>query len=372
MRQLSDEYPTGIDIGISAIIPDFQTCNQLISRLINLSPYKLFYQTYPSETKVFIFRKRHRLMKGPYMKFLHKFLSIAVAVGDRNVTEFLIDALGVNPFKASISGMTAFQVACRNGRTEVLQLLKELDFCYVESNKVFSKEYQMQKANESDYNTGLHYAALANRIEGFETVKAECAGNLGIFNGRNWIPAQCTREQILIQEDQIYVKEKLKSEFESEPKRLVSPNGKSPNALEMLDNDEYMYVIVCRDTEPNPENTLVFHQLCRINQFIKQTDDLESIGNTNKLANRSDSQKFSWKGSVTEEEKRQNMSKEQTGDEDVQVETMIIGGKTLEELEEEEYETEEKGGDQKTYGQPLKCEGPGQDDGTVRIMIIHL
>ena len=297
------------------------------------------------------------------MKFLHKFLSIAVAVGDRNVTEFLIDGLGVNPFKASISGMNAFQVACRNGRTEVLQLLKELDFSYVQSNKVFSKEYQMQKANESDYNTGLHYAALANRIEGFETVKAECAGNLGIFNGRNWIPAQCTREPILIQEDQIYVKEKLKAEFESEPKRLVNPSGKSPNALEMLDNDEYMYVIVCRDTEPNPENTLVFHQLCRINQFVKQKDEMESAGNINQLGNRSDSQKFSWKGSETEEEKRQNMNKEQREDEDVQVETMVIGGKTLEELEDEEYETEMKGGDLKSYGQRPVYEGPGLDDG---------
>ena len=113
---------------------------------------------------------------------------MAVTIGEKNVTEFLIEALGINPFKASIRGMTPFQIACQNGRKEILNLIKGFEFAYVDRVKKFDKEYQMQKVNDEDYNSGVHYAALKNRIESFECVKDECRGNLGSYNGRNWIP----------------------------------------------------------------------------------------------------------------------------------------------------------------------------------------
>lgn len=296
------------------------------------------------------------------MKFLQKFLCIAVTIGDKNVTEFLIEALGINPFKASIKGMTPFQIACQNGRKEILSLIRGFNFKYVESVKLFNKEYQMQKVNDEDYNSGIHYAALKDRIESFECVKSECLGNLGSYNGRNWIPAECTRDSRLIEEDDLFIRQKLKKEFESDEARLVRPSGKSAKALEMLDNDKYLYVIVCRDTEENPEDTLVFDQLCRINEFIKEGSDGISSGMSDTRGKRSNSETFEWKKTLVKGNEQNPME----GEEDIMVETMMVGGQTLEEMEEEEeYEIEMKGGDSNQVRRRPAFEGSNLDDGNI-------
>ena len=284
---------------------------------------------------VLLFRKRHPLMKTHEMIFLHKMLGISTFLGELKPCKLLLQGLGVNPFKESLRGMTSFQISCQRDNNQMIDFLTQFQFEYIDDGgKKFDLKRQIAKKNQIDKNSGIHYAALKDISRNFETIKNINEDILGDFNGRNWFPFECSRKEEIRESGKQYRKDEMREVLVQNKAKLVEESGRVKEAFGNLESN-YVYAIICRDIQEDPEKTLVFEQLNRINKLIKDKEtNKREVFAMNLL-------------------KKKKLLTQKTL-EDEHVETIIIGGGGSDSEEDEDEEMREmKGGNARTFGGDL-------------------
>ena len=227
---------------------------------------------------MFIFRKRHKLMKRKEMTFLQKMLGISTLLGEEKPIKLLIHVLGINPFKVSFQGMTPFQISCQRTSKNMIDFITHFDFHYIGGGKIFELQRQIAKKNKLDKNSGIHYAALKDIHQNYDTIQQINQDILGQFNGRNWFPFECSRTKKFKDSGIEFKKNQLKNKLLEHKDQLIIETGRVREGFGRLQAD-YVYAIICRDIESDPEKTLVFEQLNRINDLNQdeETNKREEI-----------------------------------------------------------------------------------------------
>jgi hypothetical protein len=210
-------------------------------------------------------------MKKKEMLFLRKMLGIATLLGEEKPMKLLIHVLGINPFKICLDGMTSFQISCQRSSKNMIDFITQFDFYYIGGGKTFDLNRQISKTCKKDKNSGIHYAALKDIPKNYEAIKNINTNILGQFNGRNWFPFECSRNPSITKSGVEFKETELRNKLLEFKNELITDTGRVNEAFGKLQTD-YIYVIICRDIESDPEKTLVFEQLNRINVLNKDDE----------------------------------------------------------------------------------------------------
>lgn len=178
------------------------------------------------------------------MVFLHKLLGVGVILNLPDMVKLLVFGFGVNPFVVGMKHMNAFQMACDCSNVNLVKFFGTTEYSYLESKMQFDKQQKLCTKNKFDNNTGLHYASLKDNSEVYQVALGLCDEAAKEINSRNWLPHECSKMEAM------KVKEK-----------------------------DYLYVIICRDVEEDPNKTLVYDQIQRLNemQMINYENEMEHM-----------------------------------------------------------------------------------------------
>ena len=210
-------------------------------------------------------------MKRNEMAFLHKMLGVATLLGEHKPCQLLIAGLGINPFKVSLDFKTSFQISCERPHHNMIEFLTNFEFDYIDGGKKFDLQRQISKKNDKDKNSGIHYAALRDIPKNFETLKEINSQMLGQFNGRNLFPFECSRNLAITKSGDKFRREELRKTLFENKEKVVENTGRVREGFGYLET-EFVYAIICRDVQSEPEKTLVFEQLDRLNKLQKDDD----------------------------------------------------------------------------------------------------
>ena len=202
--------------------------------------------------------KHKKLLKNEYLVFLHKLLFVAIYVKELEVIQLLMDHFMVSPFVKSINDYTGLQYASKLGRYNIVQFFTENTYTYFESSRVFKLQKHINKKAGPENSTCLHLAALKQNRQVFELL-IDKGANINAFNYRDFRPLDLTRDE--------FFKGKEKELFdELENKELLDfgdimdIDNWQQQKIQLI-REDYLYLIISRDTQEDYTKSLVYQQL---------------------------------------------------------------------------------------------------------------
>ena len=225
------------------------------------------------QTSIFVHKDRR--MKSQEASFLHKMLAMCVIFNEKKFIKMLMDSLGINPFVRAINGKNCLHVASERKDPQVLEMLIKREYRFIDTTEVLDLNKLLSLKSKKERKTALHYSSLRNHFDNFSqlrTLNKTCESKL---NRRAIRPIECSRNtqfQIQKEEDS---KDRNRALMLDQGDALLTEDNHDADIAQQLESG-YIYAIITKDHKKEPEDTLVFSQLQRIDQ-MKQTKVLYEI-----------------------------------------------------------------------------------------------
>lgn len=218
-----------------------------------------------SDNRVYVYSKRNSLMRNDFVIFLHELLIGSIIIDLPELAFFLTDRLGVSPFYRGNGEKSALHHASESPNPGVLRRVLEMEYFYLDKQTLVDIPRKVLKERQTDGNIGLHFAALRGNLQNFRALTDVNQSGLEVLNQRILRPPDCNRDDAFKSWAQ-FEKQTFDDAMERDHDRLIKPDSCSRELIDKAPHS-HLYVIVCRDQQADPQRTLVFNQLLRVNQL---------------------------------------------------------------------------------------------------------
>ena len=221
-------------------------------------------EDYIKYEKLCILSKKDDSNNNKSIIFLHKLLMISVLIKSINIIKILIDCFMISPFIVSINEINALNFACYKGYIKIVNFFINSKFYYFKNNEKFCIKKEINKKRGIGLNSCLHFACLQGRSEIFN-ILIEKGGDINSFNYQDYRPLDLNKKNFFVEREIFLMNEKENESLVKYNKNLTKCDSFSEETIKLI-NEDYIYIIVTKDNESNPEKTLVYLQLKQIKE----------------------------------------------------------------------------------------------------------
>ena len=215
-----------------------------------------------------------KILKNKYLKLLHKMLIIAVHIDDLNIIKLLMDNFMLSPFVKTIKKITAMHYACYLGNERIVRFFLNVHYTYFNSKRKFDLLKVINEGVTDEFNNCAHFACQSTNKEVFELL-VDKGVNLTQFNFQDWMPFDFSKKSYFLEREK-FLLNKIENEDLLKFDDIMKVDNWNPEKLNVVKED-FMFVIVARDTESDYQKTLVYQQLSLLSKTYKQMIDIKYI-----------------------------------------------------------------------------------------------
>lgn len=218
--------------------------------------------------------KQKSFLENKHLEYLHKILMVSIYVKDLEIIKLLMDNFMVSPFVRSINKYTGLHFAAKKGRYKITQFFTEIKYVYYNSKRVFNLTKVINKKGGPEYNTPLHLAVLNGNPKVFDLLIKKQA-DINVFNYRDFRPLDMSRDP-KFREKEIELFNELENKELIAFNDIMNLDNHVPKKITLI-REDYTYLIIARDLQPDYSKSLIHQQLEMIKNAWNDKMDIKMM-----------------------------------------------------------------------------------------------